>query len=87
MLHYLLYKALADERTRDLVAMARRRQMVAEAIHDSGDARTQAARLRDVAAGVVALLRVRRGAKAASPRGGGVTLAPASDACPMGCAT
>ena len=32
MLHYLLYKALADERARDLVAVARRRQLVADPV-------------------------------------------------------
>ena len=86
MLHYLLYKTLADERTRDLVAVARRRQMVAEAIHDSRDARSPAARLRDVAARMVALLKVRL-ARRRLPARGGVTLPSASDACPIGCAT
>jgi hypothetical protein len=63
MLHYLLYKALADERTRDLVAVARRHQLVAEAIHDSRDTKSPAARLRDVAARMVFLLNGRRGAR------------------------
>ena len=90
MLHYLLYKALADDRTRDLVAVARRRQLVAEATHDSR-AKSPAARLRDVAAQAVALLNGRRGprprATVTSTAGRGSTPNAARGASPMGCAT
>jgi hypothetical protein len=82
MLHYLLYKALAEERTRNLVAVARRHQLVAEAIHESREAKSPVARLRDVTARMVALLNGRRGARpdanVTSSRGA---------AGPIGCAT
>ena len=82
MLHYLLYKALADERTRDRVAVARRHQLVADAIHDSRDAKSAGARLRDVAARMVALLSGRRGA-----RPDATVTSPLGAAGPIGCAT
>jgi len=89
MLHYLMYKTLADERTRDLVAVARRRQLVAEAIHDSRDAKPAVVRLREISARMVALLNGRRGPRTTvtSTSRGGSMLSPASDACPIGCAT
>ena len=91
MLHYLLYKALADERARDLVAVARRRQLVAEAIRDSKDGRSRAARLRRLTVRMLALLNGRRGARpggtAASAPGGGSRPISASNAGPIGCAT
>ena len=91
MLHYLLYKALADERTRDLVAVARRRQLVAEIIHDSRDARSRSGRLRGFTVRMVALLNGRRGARprwtTTSTLGGGSRPTPASNAGPIGCAT
>ena len=91
MLHYLMYRTLADGRMRDLVAVARRRQLVAEAIHDSRDAKRSVMRLREITAQMVALLNGRRGARATvtltSTSRGGSMLSPASDACPIGCAT
>ena len=91
MLHYLLYKALADERARDLVAVARRRQLVAEAIRDSKDGRSRAAHVRAFTVRMVALLNGRRGAcpdgTASSTVGGGSRPISASNAGPIGCAT
>jgi hypothetical protein len=91
MLHYLLYKALAEERARDLVAVARRRQLVAEAIRDSKDGRSRAAHVRAFTVRMVALLNGRRGARpggtATSTLGGGSRPISASNAGPIGCAT
>ena len=88
MLHYLLYKALADDRSRDLIAVARRRQLVAEAIHDSRETRSRAARLRAFTVRMVALLKgARPHATATASRGGGSTTTSAPGAFPIGCAT
>ncbi len=78
MLHYLLYKALLDERTRDLVAVSRRHQMVAEASHSSGQGNEWAPRLKAVTTRVLRF-NGRRGARAGS------TATPVSGAGPMGC--
>jgi hypothetical protein len=82
MLHYLLYRALAQERTRDLVAGARRHQLVAGAIHDSRAAKSPSTRLRDVSARMVALLNGRRGARPDT-----TVTSSLGAAGPMGCAT
>jgi hypothetical protein len=89
MLHYLLDKALADEHTRDLLAVARRHQLVAEATHRYRVAKSPAACLRDVAARMVALLNGPRRTRSTmtSTRGGSSTLTSASGAGPIGCAT
>jgi hypothetical protein len=90
MLHYMLYKALADERTRDSVAAARRYQLTAPAVDDSRDATERASRLKQVTARMVALLNGVRGARARSAMTsshGGSTLTSASGAGPIGCAT
>lgn len=88
MLHYMLYKALADERTRDRVAAARRYQLTAPAVDDSRDATERASRLRHVTARMVALLNGVRGARSAvTSSHGGSTLTSASGAGPIGCAT
>jgi len=88
MLHYMLYKALADERTRDAVAAARRHALIAAAIRDSRDATERASRLKDVAARMMALLNGPRGARARSTvtsARGGSSLTSASGAGPIGC--
>lgn len=79
MLHYLLYKALLDERTRDLVAVSRRHQLVAEAIHNSGQGNEWAPRLKAVTARMVPRFNDRRGAHTGS------TVTTVSGAGPMGC--
>ena len=79
MLHYLLYKALLDERTRDLVAESRCHQLVAEAIHDSGQGNEWAPRLKTVTASLVLRFNGRRGARAGS------TATSVSGVGPMGC--
>jgi hypothetical protein len=89
MLHYMLYKALSDERTRDAVAAARRHQLIDAAIHDSRHATERASRLQGVTARMVALLNGLRHAGArstvTSARGGSTTTS-ASGAGPIGCA-
>jgi hypothetical protein len=90
MLHYMLYKALSDERTRDAVAAARRHQLIDAAIHDSRHATERASRLHDVTARMVALLNGLRRAGARSTvtsARGGSTITSASGAGPIGCAT
>lgn len=79
MLHYMLYKALSDERTRGAAAAARHHQMIAAAIHDSRDATERPSRLNDVTARMVTLLNGLRGARARS------TVTSASGAGPIGC--
>ena len=79
MLHYMLYKALSDERTREVVAAAGRHQMTAAAIHDSRDAAERPSPLKDVTARMVALFNGLRGARARS------TVTSASGAGPIGC--
>jgi hypothetical protein len=90
MLHYLLYKALSDERTRNAVAAARRHELIAAATHDSRDSTGWASRLKDVTNRMAALLSGTRGARAGSTvtstRGGGSTMPSASGAGPIGCA-
>lgn len=89
MLHYLMHKALAEERTRDLVAVAKRHQLVAAAIADSRSANESASRLAVVAERMVALFNGRRGVRArsnvASVHGSGSSGALGSAAGPMGC--
>ena len=89
MLHYMLYKALADERTRDRVAAAMRYQLTAPAVDDSRDATERASRLKHVTARMLALLNgVRARARSAvTSSHGGSTLTSASGAGPIGCAT
>ena len=84
MLQYLLFKALADERTRDVVEAARRHQLVAEAIRQPSEASSPSSHLRDVTARMVALLSGRR---APNPHASGSRLTSASGAGPIGCAT
>jgi hypothetical protein len=90
MLHYLLYKALSDERSRNAVAAARRHEVIAAAAHDSRDTTGWASRLKDVTRRTVALLSGPRGARAGStvtsPRVGGSRMTSASGAGPIGCA-
>ena len=88
MLHYLMHKALAEERTRDLVAVAKRHQLVATAIADSRSANKSASRLAVVAERMVALFNGRRGVRAsnvASLHGSGSSGALGSATGPMGC--
>jgi hypothetical protein len=66
MLHYMLYKALSDERTRDAVAAARRHQLTDAAVRDSRRTTDRASRLGEEAARMVALLNGLRGARARS---------------------
>jgi hypothetical protein len=90
MLHYMLYKALSDERTRNAVAAARRHQLTAATIHDSRHATERASRLQGVTVRMVALLNGLRGARARSTvtsARGGSNLTSASGAGPIGCAT
>ena len=79
MLPYQIYKALTDERTREVVAAAERHRLLAEARYNSTDTIEPSSRFKDVTARTVALLQVRRGA------GAGSTVTSTSGAGPMGC--
>jgi hypothetical protein len=88
MLHYMLYKALSDERTRNAVAAARRHQLIEAAIHDSRHATERASRLKDVTARMLAPLnglRRARGRSTGTSGRGGSTLTSTSGAGPVGC--
>jgi hypothetical protein len=78
MFPYQIYQALTDQRQRDLMAEARRQQLVAEAMHARRDLTAPSSRLRDAAGHLLALLHVRDGARDGSPQ----TAGPG----PMGCA-
>jgi hypothetical protein len=89
MLPYQIYQALTDQRTRDLMAAARHRELLAAAKHQHHDLTEPSSRLREVAAQMVALLHVRRGARSRSAvsslRSSGSTMTSATGAGPMGC--
>lgn len=78
MLPYQIYKALTDQRTREVVAAAERHRLLAEARYSSTDTIEPSSRFKDVTARTVALLQVRRGAA-------GSTVTSTSGAGPMGC--
>lgn len=82
MLHYQLSMALTDLRIRDLVADARRDELIAEAKRRQRDRGESSSRLNAVSeqiARTVSLLNGRHGARAGS------TVTSLSDAGPMGC--
>ncbi|HEX7536218.1 MAG TPA: hypothetical protein VF391_04360 [Dermatophilaceae bacterium] len=78
MFPYQIYQALTDQRLRDLMAEARRQELVAEAMHARRDLTAPSSRLRDAAAHLLALLHVRDGARDRS--------AQVAGAGPIGCA-
>ena len=89
MLHYMLYKALSDERTRDAVAAARRQELTVAAVRDSRRTTERASRLQGVTARMMALLNGLRGARASSTvtsERGSSKLSSASRPC-LGCET
>lgn len=88
MLPYLFYRALADEHTRDLVAAARRHELIAATTHGSRHTTERASRLKDMASRMVFLLNgIRRSgapSTVTSSRAGS-TLTSTSLAGPVGC--
>lgn len=89
MLPYQIYQALTDERTRDLVAAARRHEMLVADRYDSTDATESSSRLMDLIAQMVALFHIRRGvhprSTVTSARASGSTMTSTSAAGPIGC--
>jgi hypothetical protein len=59
MLPYQIYQALTDERVRELLAEARRRDLTTAARHTPADLSASSYRLRNAAVRLLALLRVR----------------------------
>jgi hypothetical protein len=78
MFPYQIYQALTDQRRRDLMAEARRHEVIAQARNASRDLAEPSSRLRDAAGHLLALLHVREGVTDGSTRTAG--------AGPMGCA-
>jgi len=87
MLPYQMYQALSEERSRELVAAAKRHELVAAARHDSRDATESSSRLKGLTARIAGVLNGSRGARSTvtSARGGGSTMTSASCAGPIGC--
>jgi hypothetical protein len=78
MLPYQIYQALSDERVRELLAEARRHDLMTEARHAPTDLRASSSRLRNATGHLLALLRV-RDARART------ATTSATGAGPMGC--
>lgn len=89
MLPYQIYQALSEERTRELVAAAKRHKPVAANRYDSSDAPESSSHLKGLTARLAGLLNGSRGARArstvTSTRGGGSTMTSGSGAGPIGC--
>ena len=81
MVPYQIYQALTDQRTHELVATARRHELLVPARHDSTDATEPSSPLRHATAQLAALLHVRGGARVRPA----VTLSPGAG--PIGCAS
>lgn len=80
MVPYQMYQALTGQRTRELVAAAKRRQMLV-ADRDSMDTTGSTSPLKDLAAALASRLSVGRRGRARR------TATPTSGAGPIGCAT
>jgi len=79
MLPYQIYQALTDEHVRELLAEARRHDLVTAARHTSADLTDSSSRLKNATGRIAALLRIRDAhVRSATPS--------ASQAGPMGCA-
>jgi hypothetical protein len=78
MLPYQIYQALTDERVRELLAEARRHELVTAARHTPADLSKSSSRLKNAAGRILALLRI-RDAHARS------ATTSATGAGPMGC--
>jgi hypothetical protein len=81
MVPYQIYQALTDQRTHELVAAAKRHELLVAARHDSTDATEPTWPLKHATAQLAALLHVPGGAGARCA----VTLAPGGG--PIGCAS
>jgi hypothetical protein len=79
MFPYQIYQAMTDQRIRDLVAEARRHELVAEARNAHRDHAEASSRLKDTAARIRVLLHVTDHSRERS------TMATTSGAGPMGC--
>jgi hypothetical protein len=81
MLHYEMSRALADEHIRDLVAAAKRHELMAASRSGSGHVAGSTSTLRTVTARMMALLNGGLGAR------GNPTMTTATHAGPIGCST